>query len=402
MYLPIGNKIDISTDPMIEQNQITQQPVENFCGIIFYGTEYRISERFQGLRCCQDRDTAKVQQEFLSGNRPSGCNWCWNAESTGSESFRQLSNRTLDHLLDKSIVDLRQLCVEQKNETYYYKIETGNLCNATCVTCGSRFSSAWGALERKNGREPFPQRRVLVDSNGMRFDKKTFDNDEVFNINYKKARFINFLGGETTLEKANFEILQQLIDAGNTDCNISFTTHGNFNLSLEQESIVSKFPNMQFNFSIDGIDKVYQYLRYPLSWEKCLTNLEYCKDNNIGISASTVLSNLNVLYFDDLVAWFDKNQILYHVIFAVNHQVEQKNNLFSSNTLSSRVKSVIIDRNPSDFVKNALSKHTQSDEDRYQLFLQDIVEKDQWKDISIADYLPEFAELIQEDLNKYL
>ena len=66
------------------------------------------------------------------------------------------------------------------------------------------------------------------------------------------------------------------------------------------------------------------------------------------------------------------------------------------------MKSAIIDRNPSDLVKNALSKHSQTDEDRYQLFLQDIAEKDLWKGISIADYLPEFAEIIQQDLDKYL
>lgn len=383
----------------IEEDNAAERKTKNFCGLIFYGTEYRIEKRYQGLRCCSDRDTAKVQQEFLSGNRPDGCNWCWNAEAQGKESFRQLSNRTLDHLLDKSLINIRQSCEEQKNKIVSYKIETGNLCNATCVTCGSRFSSAWGALERKNGLEPFPQRRVLIDDTGMRFDKKTFDEyDELFSINYKTAKFINFLGGETTLEKANFEILQRLIDAGNTDCNISFTTHGNFNLSVAQESIVAKFPNLQFNFSIDGVDKVFQYLRYPMSWEKCLTNLQYCKDNNIGVSASAVLSNVNILYFDSLIEWFNKNQILHHVNYAVNHQHGQKHALFSSNTLSSRVKSLIIDRNPSDFVKNILSRHSQADEDRYQLFLQDIVEKDRWKGISINDYLPEFAEIIQEDL----
>jgi hypothetical protein len=386
----------------INDDKAAEEKTKNFCGIIFYGTEYRISPHFQGMRCCQDRDTAKVQQEFLSGKRPDGCNWCWNAESNGSESFRQLSNRTLDHLLDKSLINIRQDCAEQKNEIVSYKIETGNLCNATCVTCGSRFSSAWGALERKNGLEPFPQRRVLIDDGGMSFDQKTFDSDEFFKINYKTAKFINFLGGETTLEKANWEILKRLIDAGNTSCNISFTTHGNFDLSVEQKLIVSKFPNLQFNFSIDGVDKVFQYLRYPLSWEKCLANLQYCKDNNIEFSASTVLSNLSILYIDDLVAWFDRNQILYHINYAVNHQHRHKHNLFSCYTLSSRVKSAIIARNPSDLVKNALSQHSQADEDRYQLFLQDLAEKDRWKGISIADYLPEFAEIIQEDLSKYL
>lgn len=382
---------------------MTPDDVEkNFCGIIFYGNEYRVHAPLKGMRCCSDRDTAKVQREFLAGHRPDGCHRCWHTESMGGESFRQLSNRTLDHLFDKSLINIRQECVEHKNEIVSYKIETGNLCNATCVTCGSKFSSAWGALERKHGRESFPQRRVLIDSTGMRFNKKTFDNNEFFSINYKTAKFINFLGGETTLENANFEILQQLIDAGNTNCNISFTTHGNFNFTQEQESIISKFPNIQMNFSIDGYEKIYEYLRYPLSWEKCLSNLQYCRDNQIETSASMVLSNLSILYYDNAVSWFDQLQLPYYVNFAHNHQHEHRYNLYGCNTLSSRVKSLIIERNPSDFVKTAMSKHNQYDEMLYQMFLKDLAEKDRWKGISINDYLPEFAEMIQEDLNQYL
>jgi sulfatase maturation enzyme AslB (radical SAM superfamily) len=386
---------------MIEEWELAQENSKNFCSLIFFGNEYRIANRFQGLQCCKEENAAKVQQEFLKGHRPSACSRCWDSESAGFESARQLGNRTMDHLLDKSLVSLRQLCVEEKHETYYYKIETGNLCNATCVTCGSLLSSAWGALERKNGKTPFPQRRVLIDKTGMRFDKKTFDNDQFFSINYKKAKFINFLGGETTLESANFNILKNLIECNNTDCAISFTTHGNFNLTEEQQSIIAKFPNMQFNFSIDGINKVYQYLRYPLSWDKCQHNIQYCKNNGIEISISVVLSNLNLLYFDELVNWINENQIPYHVNFAVNHQIEQEHALYGNTVLSSRVKSLLLDNNPSDFIKNILRQHNTSDDAIYELFLQDLAEKDKWKGIKIDDYLPEFASIIKEDLDKY-
>jgi hypothetical protein len=73
------------------------------------------------------------------------------------------------------------------------------------VTCGSRYSSAWGALERKNGRVPFPQRRVLVDNTGMRFDQNTFQNDQFFSIDYKKAKFINFPHKLTVIGKSEIK-----------------------------------------------------------------------------------------------------------------------------------------------------------------------------------------------------
>jgi len=386
---------------MIKEYELAQEKTKNFCSLIFFGNEYRISQPYQALRCQSNKDVNEVQQEFLKGNKPSGCVKCWKSEDAGIESFRQIGNRTLDHLLDKDMINLRQLCVDQKNETYFYKIETGNLCNATCVTCGSKYSSAWAALERKNGKTPFPQRRVLINNTGMGFDKKTYDNDTFFNIDYKKARYINFLGGETTLEASNFKILEYLIEAGNTDCNISFTTHGNFDLSAEQEYIVKHFPAMQFNFSIDGIDKTYQYMRYPLLWNKCLDNIQYCKRQQIEVSVSVVSSNLNLLYFDQLTNWLDDYQLPYHINFALSHQFDQKYALYGNTVLSSRVKSVLLDRNPSAFVKHILNQHTVLDDKLYELFLQDIVQKDNWKGIRLENYLPEFATIIEKDLNKY-
>jgi sulfatase maturation enzyme AslB (radical SAM superfamily) len=386
---------------MIKEWELAQEKTKNFCSLIFFGNEYRITRPHYGLRCQPNKDINKVQQEFLKGNKPAGCSACWKSEDAGIESFRQSGNRTLDHLLDKDVINLRQSCVEQKNETYFYKIETGNLCNATCVTCGSKFSSAWASLERKNGKTPFPQRRVLVSDTGMRFDKKTFDTDMFFNIDYKKARYINFLGGETTLEASNFKILEYLIDAGNTDCNISFTTHGNFNLSKEQEYVIKQFPNMQFNFSIDGVDKTYQYLRYPLSWSKCLDNIQYCKKQQIEVNVAVVSSNLNLLYFDQLTDWLDDHHLRYHVNFANTHQFDQKYALYGNTVLSTRVKSALLDRNPSPFVKHILNKHTALDDKLYELFLQDIVEKDNWKGIRLENYLPEFAAILEKDLDKY-
>lgn len=372
---------------------------KNFCSLVFFGDEYRVADRLKGLRC-QHSPVKEVQQQFLEGSRPQGCTSCWNKEAKGFESQRQMGNRTLDHLLNKDIENLRQLCVDQKNEIVYYKIETGNLCNATCVTCGSKYSSAWASLERKHGRTPFPSRRVFVDDRGMQFDPKTFDNDIFFDINYKTAKFINFLGGETTLEKANFEILLQLIQVGNTDCEISFTTHGNFRLTREQEDIIRQFPKMQFNFSIDGINNVYQYLRYPLSWDLCQQNIQYCKDRNIYVSIAIVLSNLNLMYYDQLINWVSSNQIPYFVNFAVNHQHETTKALFAPTVLSYDVKKAILEKNPSQFIKNVLQTHSESDEELYRFFLKDILEKDGWKGIKIQDYLPEFAKIIETDLNK--
>jgi sulfatase maturation enzyme AslB (radical SAM superfamily) len=210
-------------------------------------------------------------------------------------------------------------------------------------------------------------------------------------IDFANAKSIGFRGGEPLLSATNFEILEQLAQAGNTDCFINFTTNGSVPLSQAQKNILAKFSNINICFSIDGTGSIFEYLRYPLKWNDMLRNIDYCRNHNIMISASFTVSNLNVFYLPQIIQWFDQNQIRY-LINAVSTPVH-----FSARSLPQSVKQVIManhSNHTDPIIGQLLKEHTDRDDLNYLTFCQEIAKQDSWKGIRMRDYLPELAELL--------
>lgn len=400
----VPDEIERRINLMIEEVEQSQQQSKMFCALAFHGREYRIYPGFSGLTCSNatHEELKNIQHKMLLGQPSVECRQrCWATEEKNIESLRQVHNKTLDHLLNRSISNLYQECLTHTNyPTYIYKIESSNLCNSTCVTCSGKFSTAWQQLEKKNNQFTIDYIKFDVTGDHLTLDSESINHAELFPIDYKNAKMINFLGGEPTLEKNNFKILENLISANNTDCLVSFTTHGNFNLTDYQLQIVKQFPNIQFNYSIDGIESRFEYIRYPLKWNKLLDNIDWCRSNNIEISANITISNLNIFYFKELKDWLTKEKLNYTLTTTYNHKLTTHHNVYSVTALPLHIKSIIIKRCQDEKINRLLSSHTEQDDNNYQLFLQDISTQDQWKNIKIDNYLPEFANCIHDDLLK--
>lgn len=348
----------------------------SFCILPFYGTEHPANRP-----CCLLPPTynlEEIKSNMLAGQRPTACQKCWTLEDAGVKSDRQLQNEKLEFYFDQ---DLRSLYKQAKlgnSQTVHYKIITNNTCNATCVTCYSNCSSAWAQLERTNGVEPSPSWQMTpVEVDPL--------------IDYATARSIVFCGGEPFLSKTNFHVLEKLLAAGNTSCFISFDTNGSSDLTAYQKELIGKFSNVNFCFSIDGIGPVFEYLRYPLTWSKLLENIEYCRQNNILISASYTVSNVNIFYHTQTVTWFKAQGINYN-INPVYNPVH-----FRPGALSKEIKQQIISNGLAEDAQILVENHSEEQDRLYLDFLKRIQEQDLWKGISIHDYLPKFAQLLLID-----
>jgi sulfatase maturation enzyme AslB (radical SAM superfamily) len=141
--------------------------------------------------------------------------------------------------------------------------------------------------------------------------------------------------------------------------------------------IADKFQNVNFCFSIDGVGPVFEYLRYPLKWDRVQENIKYCRDNNISVSASYTISNLNIAYHPETTKWFDDNQILFM------HNPVYSPKWFRPDALPQQVKS-----------KLGINTHTPEDDTDYATFQKKIAEQDQWKGINMQDYLPKLTKLL--------
>jgi hypothetical protein len=348
-----------------------------FCVLPFYGIEYPS----QSICCLipPATDRAQLCKDMLEGIRTSACQACWKLEDAGVDSDRLLKNRTLDFYYDKNLEDLYEDCKQGTNSIVHYKIDTSNVCNASCVTCDSYFSTTWAQLERKNSVTPKKSWKIQLD--------QTTDW-----IDYPNAKSVSFRGGESFLSSTNFEILEKLLAANNNTCFVSFVTNGSIKLSSSQLDMLRQFKNTNICVSIDGTGSVFEYLRYPLSWDTVAQNVKLFQEQGVKVSVSYTLSNLNVLYYGETVDWFEQQQLPWHVNLV--HQPS----CFQVGALPLAVKRSIINKHQhtkwAGNVNSLLEHHTRQDDVNYQRLLTEIAKQDSWKNIQLKYYLPELVALL--------
>lgn len=350
-----------------------------FCVLPFFGYEFLIEDG--GTHCCllpRNYNIDELRGSILNRERSKFCSACWNLEDAGLLSDRKLKNSALDFYWDKDIRFIEEQVREGKYSTIMVKSMTSNICNSTCVTCNTGASSAWGALKKKSGTIPiiknYLQTQEIVDQK----------------LDYSNLVTLNFVGGEPLYEKLNFYIIEKLIEHGNLNCFIQITTNGSVALTSYQKDLMSKFKNINFNVSIDGTDKVFEYMRYPLNWNLLLSNLDFFRTITDNVSASYTTSNLNVLYHEDTVKWLEKQNLPYHYNPVITPSY------FRPAALPEKVKKDILAKfgKTKDLLFFIGDKHTQKDDEDFEKMLTEIKFQDNLKKIKINDYLPEFCELI--------
>ena len=342
----------------------------NFCMMPFYNLETRFN-----TPCCYlplNSNIEKIKENLLDGNRPVECNVCWKLEDVGMTSDRIIKNSALDYYTGRDLEFLIEDARQGKNKVLSYKIDTDNTCNAACVTCDSESSSLWGQLLKKNNLKYTKNWKIRKEN---LLDK----------IDFQHAKIIIFRGGESTLSKTNFWILEKLLEHNNTTCFVSFTTNGGFNFNQSQIQLLKKFTNINFSFSIDGIDFVFDYMRWPLKWQTILDNISWCQQNNFSVSSVYTLSNLNLYYYQQTVQWFKTNNIDYLLNFVDTPKY------FSTTSLPQTIKQKL--HTELGIEKSWLS-HSSADDKQFQIFLEEMHKQDALKGPSIKQYLPEFADML--------
>lgn len=211
-------------------------------------------------------------------------------------------------------------------------------------------------------------------------------NNIIDSIDYKNIKMLSFVGGEPLYEKINFQILQRLIDNNNQNCFISIVTNGSVDLLDRQWEILKQFKNLNFCLSIDGTEKVFEYMRYPLKWNKLNENIEKFRSLGIQLSVSYTISNLNIFYHTQTLNWFKRNSLNHNYNIVINPKY------FSIYSLPHQVKIELQKEYPEFFN----IPHTHEDDKLFEQMIKNIRWQDHLKGISIKDYLPEVADIIAQ------
>lgn len=233
-----------------------------------------------------------LQQEFLKGQQPEGCERCWRDEDAGLPSKRVLDNTYIFQNQTPTLDSLKVL-----------SFPFGNTCNLACRICNSYSSSKWARSEQEL--------------------KKTFDEIKIYSPStfYKNRQFVNSIkdlcqdlihleipGGEPFYadEEIHYDFLNHFKNPEKVS--IHYTTNGTRYPDNDMLSLWDKFRQVDIQLSLDGTRQQFEYNRWPAAWPNVLfklgkyLSLRHSKPN-IKLSISHTVSIFTVYYLPEFLDW---------------------------------------------------------------------------------------------------
>ena len=195
----------------------------------------------------------------------------------------------------------------------YLEFTTSNICNQTCVTCSSYYSSKWLPLEHSALEMSLPLDKWKTPGIGgfNDFDQPTYrmTDDDIEKILplLPDLQRIDIKGGEPFADNNNFYIIKELLRV-NPTCEISTTT----NLSKLPQKYLDLFSKAD-NFikptvSMDGIGKTYEWVR-STPFEQTIENIKRWKLSvkNTTIGVNHRMNIFNMWNFQDTLNYWNEN-----------------------------------------------------------------------------------------------
>lgn len=232
-----------------------------------------------------------LRNEFRLGKMPAGCETCIKDESNGYKSKRLTY---LEGRLGKSVdYDTEpELPVE-------YQMILSNACNLKCRSCTPSHSSLWQAEHKiiwgNTGYE------MVHGQSGENKSVLWETRDEW--MSYVKR--LEIVGGEPFYINRWQVLWHELISKGlSKEIYMDMSTNATIYSGETIKLLADNFKAIGIGLSIDGIGKVYNYLRHPAQWDEVKENLiKYHEIKNVGFSYSHTIGWINAWYLPEFYKW---------------------------------------------------------------------------------------------------
>jgi organic radical activating enzyme len=251
------------------------------------------------LSIINDDTQIQLKQQFLQGQRPVGCQKCWEDEDHGKVSKRLQDN----YVFREKLFNIDYNNVES-TELVSLDIKLKNTCNLSCRICDPIFSSKWMS-EVSQHPESYPQwqslRHIKLDWTDNTDSNLWKDIDKIGN----NLRYITFAGGEPLLDKSHTFMLEYLVNHNRSS---QISLHYNTNSTVYAEQLIplwNQFKQVELSFSIDNIESKFEYERYGSTWNTVIKNINQYKKLNPKIYKLNVFRTVNALNILDSYEVFE-------------------------------------------------------------------------------------------------
>lgn len=249
----------------------------------------------------------EVRRKMLNGERVRNCQDCYDAEKHGVDSHRTSSNR----IFEKEYGLTRDSFTSDELDISNFitlDLRLGNTCNLKCVMCRPNESHKWYEDIQKLKELNLPsaiETDINYKINYNRNDYNWINNDlfwENIDSILPNIREFIFGGGEPFMLKEVKTLLKRAVDMDLAkNLTIRFHTNGTY-LNLKDFDLLKHFKRIQLMFSIDGVDEINYFLRFPADWKKIIDNINESEKYGKNIE-SYILCSLNSIssyYLDQL------------------------------------------------------------------------------------------------------
>jgi len=319
-----------------------------------------------------------VKREFEQNIWPLGCERCRIDEENLVPSKRQLDYDRWKH----------EYTLYNNNGFITASIGFGNVCNLKCITCLPNASSKWRNEYSKIYGIDIPKVEFLGDN---------FENQ--FKRNTKNLIHLDIPGGEPFLSniKIQKQLLKSYIESGQSKkITLHYTTNAQIFPDSEWWDLWSNFCEIDLQLSVDGVDKHYEYIRFPANWQIFVDNATkylQCekKLSNFRLSISHTVSAYNIFYLDEFYSWCLEFGLPKPYLGRVHNPIHMRPEVWPMN-----IKRIIIDKLNKSYhqeVKNWSNILLTNDIDNYEEFCQYLKQHDVYRGLNFNETFPEIAEI---------
>lgn len=240
-----------------------------------------------------------IRSKMLAGERPSICARCYKMEDAGISTHRQASNELFHGFYDDLIQHPTSADGTIETKLLSIDLRLGNDCNLKCRMCS-----------------PFSSHSLIKEFTELEPDRADFYKS-LRNIDwYKSDKFIDLIkhskdlvklhiaGGEPLITKEHKSLLNKIIQS---NCASQVHLTYNTNLTSLPDEVLSLWKNFQgvsVMVSLDGVEDINGYIRYPAKWSEIKANmlkLESATDINFTyLTVNTTVQIYNIYNLPEL------------------------------------------------------------------------------------------------------
>ena len=272
--------------------------------------------------------------KMLNGERPKECGYCWKIEDLGNDYFSDRHYKTSDTWAWDRFEDIAKSNPQDDVYPSYLEVSFSNACNFACAYCSPEISSKWMEDIKQNGEYPTKHGSHNLDylKESGKIPYKNSEHNPYVEAFWKwfpdalpHLKVLRITGGEPTMSKDTWKLLDYLIENPRKDLDIAINSNLCVTdvlikkLILKINQLADVGVKVDVYTSLESTGKQAEYARDGLDYYTWIENVEtVLKETNSTVAMMTTINILSLPSFLDFMMTVMDFRKLYNKSFDVN------------------------------------------------------------------------------------